>query len=284
MKTFAKRLFPALVLTALAFWAAPALAQGQPVDWAYGFQPPASSSAERIQNFHNNLLLVIITGIVIFVFVLLAIIILRFNHKANPKPAQFSHHVMLEVVWTIVPILILIVIVVPSFKLLYTNDRIENPDMTLKVTGYQWYWGYEYPDNDGLNFLSYMVPEKDIDPAKGQVRLLSTDNVVVLPIDTNIQILVTAADVLHAFAVPALGVKIDAVPGRLNETWVNISKPGRYFGQCSELCGKDHSYMPIEIHAVSKEEFQQWLITAKEKFAALDTGNTEIKFAFAEER
>ncbi|HBR69501.1 MAG TPA: cytochrome c oxidase subunit II [Rhodospirillaceae bacterium] len=284
MKTFAKRLFPALVIVMLGLWAAPALAaEGQPVDWEIGFQPAASSSAERIHDFHN-MLLWIITGIVIFVFILLAIVILRFNSKANPKPAQFSHNVLIEVVWTIVPILILIVIVVPSFKLLYTNDRIENPDMTLKVTGYQWYWGYEYPDNDGLNFLSYMVPEKDIDPAKGQVRLLSTDNVVVLPVDTNIQILVTAADVIHAFAVPALGVKIDAVPGRLNETWVNISKPGRYFGQCSELCGKDHSYMPIEIHAVSKEEFQQWLITAKEKFAALDTGNTEIKFAFAEER
>ncbi|GJL85527.1 MAG: hypothetical protein DHS20C02_13020 [Micavibrio sp.] len=267
----------------LGLWATPVFAGGEPVDWAIDFQTPASSSAERLQDFHN-MLLWIISGIVLFVSILLAIVILRFNAKANPKPAQFSHNLVVEILWTIVPVIILIIIVIPSFKILYENDRIENPDMTLKITGYQWYWGYEYPDNEGLNFLSYMIPEAEIDPAKNQVRLLSTDNVVVLPVDTNIQILVTAADVLHAFAVPALGVKIDAVPGRLNETWVNISKPGRYFGQCSELCGKDHSYMPIEIHAVSKEDFAKWLVTAKEEFAAIETDNTNIQFAFAEGR
>jgi cytochrome c oxidase subunit II len=157
--------------------------------------------------------------------------------------------------------------IIPSFKLLYYSDRVENPEMTLKVTGYQWYWGYEYPDHGGINFLSYMVPDADIKTEEGQKRLLSTDNVVVLPVDTTIQILVTAGDVLHAFALPALGVKIDAVPGRMNETWVRITKPGVYYGQCSELCGKDHSYMPMEIRAVPKEEFEAWVEKAKEEFS-----------------
>src|SRR5262249_1028028 len=152
------------------------------------------------------------------------------------------------IIWTVVPVLILLIIAVPSFRLLYFTDRTPNPEMTLKVTGYQWYWGYEYPDNAGVNFLAYMVPEKEIDESKGQIRLLSTDNPVVLPVDTNIQILTTAADVIHSFAVPALGIKIDAMPGHTNETWVRITKPGIYYGQCSELCGKDHAYMPIEVH------------------------------------
>ncbi len=281
MKIPFKRLISALIIVGLGLWAAPVLA-GEPVDWQMGFQPPASSSAERLQDFHN-LLLWIISGIVLFVFILLVIVIIRFNAKANPKPAEFSHNLIIEILWTVVPVIILIIIVIPSFHTLYENDRIENPDMTLKVTGYQWYWGYEYPDHDGLNFLSYMIPDDEIDESKNQRRLLSTDNVVVLPIDTNIAIHVTAADVLHAFAVPAFGVKIDAVPGRLNETWVNINKPGVYYGQCSELCGKDHSYMPVEIHAVSKKEFQVWLRKAKKEFAGLEN-KTDVEFAFLEGR
>jgi cytochrome c oxidase subunit 2 len=154
--------------------------------------------------------------------------------------------------------------------------------MTLKVTGYQWYWGYEYPDHDGINFLANMIPDKDIDKSKGQLRLLSTDNEVVLPIETDIQILVTAADVLHAFAVPSLALKTDAVPGRTNETWVRINKPGIYYGQCSELCGKNHGFMPIQIRAVTKEEFQQWLVTAKEEFASLSNEPQPFKLAQAE--
>lgn len=149
-------------------------------------------------------------------------------------------------------------------------DRTAEPEMTLKVTGYQWYWGYEYPDHDGINFLSYMIPDEEIDKEKGEKRLLSTDTKVVLPIDTNIQILVSAADVLHSFAMPAFGIKTDAIPGRWNETWVNISKPGIYYGQCSEICGKNHSYMPVEIHAVSKEDFAKWVESAKEEYSALE--------------
>jgi cytochrome c oxidase subunit 2 len=240
------------ILSALPVYA------GTPVDWGIDLQDAASPSMERMKEFHH-LLLYIITGITLFVLALLIWVVIRYNKRANPKPEQFSHNVMIEVLWTVIPVIILIVIAIPSFQLLYYTDRTENPEMTLKITGYQWYWGYEYPDHGGINFQSYMIPDKDIDKSKGQVRLLSTDNPVVLPVDTNIRLWVTAADVLHAFAVPALGVKKDAMPGRLNETWVRITKPGVYFGQCSELCGKDHAYMPIEIHAVSKEEFAKWV-------------------------
>lgn len=252
-----KKLSTAL-LSALIFIQTNFAFAAEPVNWGLGFQDPASSSKERIVEFHN-LLLWIITGIVLFVLALMIYVVLRYNRKANPTPAKFSHNVLVEIIWTIIPVVILIIIAVPSFKLLYYTDRIEEPEMTLKVTGYQWYWGYEYPDHNDIAFNAYMIPDADIDKSKGEKRLLSTDNKVVLPIDTNIQIIVTSADVIHSFAVPALGLKTDAVPGRLNETWVRINKPGIYYGQCSELCGKDHAYMPSEIHAVSKEDFDAWV-------------------------
>lgn len=284
MKKILLSLLPVVIFTAIGLWALPALA-GSPTEWQLGLQAPSSPSAERINEFHN-MLLWIISGISLFVLVLLIYVVLRFNAKSNPKPQLFTHNVLLEVIWTAVPVLILIVIAIPSFRVLYQNDRLEQPEMTIKVTGYQWYWGYEYPDNEGINFLSYMIAEDDIDESKGEKRLLSTDTKLVLPVDTNIQILVTAADVLHAWAVPALGVKIDAVPGRLNETWVRITKPGTYYGQCSELCGKDHAYMPIEIKAVSKEEFERWVNRAKDEFASLEgTTNTTqpVRLALMEE-
>ncbi len=249
-----------------------------PEAWATQFQPAASASATRIHEFYD-MLFYIISAIAIFVLVLLIWVVLRYNAKANPAPAQFSHNVLIEVLWTVVPVVILIVIAIPSFKVLYYNDHTENPEMTLKVTGYQWYWGYEYPDHEGLAFSSYMIKDADIDKAKGQKRLLSTDNAVVLPIDTNIQILTTASDVIHSWAMPAFGIKIDAVPGRTNETWVRIEKPGTYYGQCSELCGKDHSFMPIEIHAVTKEDFQEWLVQAKTQFAGRTNLAHPIQFA-----
>lgn len=235
-----------------------------------GLQPAASPQMERITWFHDHLLMWIITAIVIFVTALMVWVVIRYNRKANPTPSKTTHNVLLEVLWTVVPVIILIVIAVPSFKMLYYLDRVEEPDMTLKVTGYQWYWGYDYQDHEGISFLSYMIPEDEIDESKGQRRLLSTDNVVVLPIDTNIQILVTSADVIHSFTIPAFGFKKDAVPGRMNETWVRIDKPGTYYGQCSQICGVNHAFMPIEIKAVTKEEFQQWLIEAKDKFAAVN--------------
>ena len=246
--------------------AVPAFANG-PVEWGLGFQPAVTSSAVRINEFHN-LLLVITGAIVLFVTLLLVFVLLRFNKRANPVPSKTTHNVLLEIVWTVIPIVILIIIAVPSFKVLYKNDRIEEPEMTLKITGYQWYWGYEYPDHGGIAFDSRMVATEDLQ--EGQRQLLSTDNVVVLPIDTDIAILVTANDVIHAWAVPAFGIKIDAVPLRTNETWFRIDKPGINYGQCSEICGKDHSFMPIEVHAVTKEEFKAWVARAQEEFAAND--------------
>ena len=241
---------------------------GKAVPWQIGMQDAASSSAEYLHSFHE-MMIYIIAAISLFVFVLLVYVVLRYNKHVNPTPSKFSHNVLIEVLWTLVPVVILIVIALPSMRMLYFLERTENPDMTLKVTGYQWYWGYEYPDHEDINFLSYMIPDEEIDKEKGQERLLSTDNVVVLPTGQNIQILMTAADVLHSWAVPALGIKIDAVPGRINETWVHINKPGVYYGQCSELCGKDHSYMPIEIRAVPPEEFDLWVRRAKQEFSAI---------------
>ncbi len=231
----------------------------QPREWQINLQTPATPFAEAGLAF-NNLLLVIIIGISVFVLALLAIVIFRFNAKRNPTPSKTTHNTLLEVVWTVVPVLILVVIAVPSFRLLYLGDRVENPEMTLEVTGYQWYWGYEYPDQQIDEFASYMIPDEEIDEEAGQLRLLSVDNPVVLPVDTDIQILVTAADVLHSFAVPAFMIKTDAVTMRWNETWARIQEEGVYYGQCSELCGIGHGYMPIEIRAVSREAFDQWTI------------------------
>ena len=257
MTQFIKRLLPSLLFLGLLLIAVePALAA--PQNWEMNFQPAASPSAERIQAFHQ-MMLYIIFAIAIFVMILLIWVIVRYNHHANPTPKQFSHNVLIEVIWTVIPVVILLVIAIPSFQLLYYVDRAKNPEMTVKVTGYQWYWGYEYPDNGGVNFMSYMIPDKNIDKSKGQVRMLSADNALVLPVDTTIRVWVTGADVIHSWAVPQLGVKIDAVPGHLNETWMRITKPGDYYGECSQLCGKDHAYMPIDIHAVSKEEFAAWI-------------------------
>ncbi len=245
-----------------------ALAQA-PELWGLGLQDAASPLAERIHDFHNMLLWIII-AIAIFVLALLVWVIFRYNHKANPEPKQFSHNVFIEVVWTLVPIIILTVIAIPSFRVLYYNDRTETPEMTLKIIGYQWYWNYEYPDHGNIAFDSYMVADEDI--KDGQVRLLSTDTQVVLPVNTDIQLLISAGDVLHSWTIPAFGVKMDAIPGRWNEAWVRINKPGIYYGQCSELCGKDHAYMPIEIKAVSKEDFRTW---------ALENGASEEDFQTA---
>ena len=231
--------------------------EGHAGSWQLNLQPSASPILKEISDFHT-MLLWIITVITLLVTSLLLYAVVKFRRKKNKKPATFAHNTLIEVIWTIVPVVILIVIAIPSFKILYLEDRVLEPEMTLKVTGYQWYWGYEYSDYDGLEFLSYMIPENEIDADKGQFRLLSTDNPVVVPVDTNIQLLVTAADVLHSFAIPSAGVKKDAVPGRLNETWMRIEKPGVYFGQCSEICGTGHAYMPIEIHAVPKAEFNAW--------------------------
>jgi cytochrome c oxidase subunit 2 len=274
MKTFMIR-----VLAALTVWLAtslPAFAfEPKPTD--IGFQAAATPNMVRLHAFHDHLLMYIITGIVIFVFLLLAWVCLRYNAKANPVPSKTTHHVMLEVVWTVLPIIILIVIAVPSYKLLFYLDRTSTPDMTLKISGYQWGWTYSYPEQEGLEFNADIIrgakdeqgrpakPEIDqveidkyIPDGKGR-RLLETYNPIVLPTEKNIQILTTATDVIHAWTIPAFGVKKDAVPGRTNETWVRITEPGVYYGQCSEICGIDHASMPIVAYAVPDEEYKAWL-------------------------
>lgn len=258
-----KNAFAAGLLSVLAFFGI-GVPAAQAADEAVGaampgqmyFQQPASPSMEKIVAFHDGMLAMTV-AVAVFVLLLMIYVVVRFNAKANPVPSKTTHNTMLEVVWTGIPVLILMVVVIYSLKLLYFVERVPPSEMTVKVTGYQWYWGYEYPDNGGINFLSYLVPDKDIKP--GQMRLLETDNPVVLPVDTTIRLQVTASDVLHSFAVPSFGVKIDAVPGKLNETWVRIDRPGTYYGQCSELCGQGHGFMPIMIKAVSKEAFAEWV-------------------------
>ena len=236
----------------------------QPKEWQLGFQNPASDSMRDIVSFHNNLLLPIIIAISVFVLFLMLYACVRFRASANPNPSKRTHNVTVEILWTLIPCLILIIMAVPSFKILYKQDTIPKADLTIKAVGYQWYWGYEYPD-ENIIFDSYMIEEKDL--RADQPRLLAVDNEVVVPVNKVVKVLITANDVLHAWALPAFGVKRDAVPGRINETWFKAEKEGTYYGQCSELCGIKHAFMPIEVRVVSDEEYQDWLNEAKIKFA-----------------
>ena len=241
--------------------------EGQPTPWGLGFQPSATPIKDQIGSFHD-LLLWIITAITLFVLGLLLYVMVRFSARRNPAPSKTTHNTVVEVVWTVVPIIILVAIAIPSFKLLYAQDVIPDADMTVKAIGKQWYWTYEveHPENGVFQFDSYMLPEEEA-KAQGKPRLLGVDTPLVLPVDTDIRIIVTAGDVLHSFAMPAFGVKIDAVPGRANETWVRIEKEGVFYGQCSELCGTGHAFMPIEIRAVSQEEYDEWVDQMHEEYA-----------------
>lgn len=232
--------------------------------WQMGFQEAATPVMRDVLAF-NDLVHPIITGILIFVLILLFYTLYRFSAKRNPEPSKTTHNTLIEVLWTVLPIMILIVIAIPSFKLLYFQDRAVEPEMTIKAIGHQWYWTYEYPDHDGLTFDAYMIADEDI--GDGQFRLLETDNRVVVPVDTSIQVLVTADDVIHAWTIPAFGAKIDAVPGRLNEIWFRAEREGVFYGQCSELCGRLHGFMPITVEVVSKDAFSAWIVKAKEEFA-----------------
>lgn len=262
--------FVSIAMGAVLFGHNAAMAAGQPRPWGIGLQESASPVMDQVHDFHT-LLMVLMSLVVVVVMGLLAYVIVRFRKKANPNPAKFSHNTLVEVIWTVIPVLILLIIAVPSFQIIYYMDRTTEPDLTLKAIGYQWYWGYEYPDLEIGEFAAYMVPDGEEDATRGDVRLLSTDNKVVVPVEKNVQLLVTAGDVLHSFAVPSLGVKKDAVPGRLNEAWFRIHEPGVYFGQCSEICGINHAFMPIEIHAVSEPQFEQWVALAKDDLEAANS-------------
>ena len=235
---------------------------GKPEPWQMGLQEAATPVMEQIQSFHN-LLLVIITAITIFVLALLLYVSYRFHEKRNPKPSKTSHNTLLEVAWTAVPVIILVIIAIPSFKLLYYEDQVVDSEMTVKAIGRQWYWSYAYPDHGDFKFDSFMVADDEI--SGDQIRQLSVDSPLVLPAKTNIRIQITASDVLHSFAMPSFGIKTDAVPGQLNETWARIPEPGMYYGQCSEICGTGHADMPIAVKVLPKDEFQTWIETQQAK-------------------
>jgi len=241
-------------------------ALGQASPWQMGFQQSAAPSMDDIVWFHNFVLYIII-GITIFVLALLLTVILKFNARANPAPSRTTHNTLLEVLWTVIPVMILVVIAVPSFRILFVQLNIPQSDLTIKATGNQWNWTYTYPD-DKIEFTSIMLNDEDrakLNPAPP--RLLGVDNPIVVPINKTVRVQVIGSDVIHAFAVPAFGVKIDAIPGRLNETWFKATQEGVFYGQCSELCGKDHAFMPIEVRVVSEQDYAAWLADAKKKFA-----------------
>jgi cytochrome c oxidase subunit II len=246
-----------LVAVATAFAAAP-----EP--WQLGFQTPASTTKERIHSLHDALL-VVITLITLFVLGLLIYTMVRFRAERNPTPTRLTHNTTLEIAWTVIPVIILVIIAIPSFRLIYYADRTPNPDMTVKVIGHQWYWSYEYTDHGAFIMDSYMVQEEDLKP--GQKRLLEVDNRMVVPVGSNVRVLIAGTDVIHSWFIPSVGVHLYAMPGRLNETWFRIDKPGVYYGQCNQICGINHAYMPIAIEAVSKEAFDRWVVDARRKFA-----------------
>ena len=252
------------LFTLLILIYASSVSANQPQEWQLGFQNAASENMRDIVNFHNNILLPIIIAISVFVLFLMIYACIRFRASRNPNPSKTTHNVAVEVLWTLIPCLILIVMAVPSFKILYKQDTIPKAEVTIKAIGYQWYWGYEYPD-ENIIFESYMIKEEDL--KENQPRLLAVDNEVVVPVNKVVKVLITANDVLHAWALPSFGVKRDAIPGRINETWFKAEKVGTYYGQCSELCGIQHAFMPITVRVVSEEDYAEWLSGAKIKFA-----------------
>jgi cytochrome c oxidase subunit 2 len=262
------------LLTILASVYSTGVLANQPKQWQLGFQDSASQSMTEIVSFHNNILLPIIIAISVFVLFLMIYTCIRFRASKNPYPSKTTHNVAVEVLWTLIPCLILIVMAVPSFKILYNQDTIPKADVTVKAVGYQWYWGYEYPD-ENIIFESYMIKEDEL--KENQPRLLTVDNEVVVPVNKVVKVLITANDVLHAWALPSFGVKRDAVPGRINETWFKAEKVGTYYGQCSELCGIQHAFMPITVRVVTDEEYAIWLAEAKMKFANEPITENEYK-------
>lgn len=259
----------ALAGACLAFCTVPAWAGfGHPDPGEIGLQAAVTPIAQEMEFFHNDILTPIIFVVSLFVAGLILYCIFRFNEKANPTPSALTHNTGLEVAWTLIPVLILVVIAIPSFRLLDHQLVIPATDMTVKVTGHQWYWSYQYPPDQGggFSFDSYIKDPSDLKP--GDISKLSVDNEAVVPVNKTVLVQVTSSDVIHGFVVPSFGIRIDAVPGRLNETWFRAEREGVYYGQCSELCGEDHADMPIAIRVVSADEYTAWLATAKKKFAS----------------
>jgi len=263
-----KRRFAVWFLTAIAsligLASHPALAQA-PREWEMGMQPAFSPMKQEIIDLHN-LVLVIITIITLFVGVLLVWVCFRYSEKRNPVPSQTAHHTGLEIAWSVIPVLILVVMAIPSFRLIYYLDRTPNPDMTIKVTGHQWYWEYSYPDNGNVDIESRIIADEDLKP--GDLRLLSVDNQLVIPAGKKIRILTNSADVIHSFFIPSLGAQRYAIPGRTIELWLEADKPGVYYGECNQICGQNHSKMPIAVHAVTDAEFKSWVTQAKKAASA----------------
>ena len=255
----------AITLVAILMGCEAALAGlGQPSPWQIGLQQSASPVMDNIIWFHDFLLYIIV-GIAGFVLVLLVVVMVRFNARTNPIPSRTTHNTLIEIAWTLIPIVILMFIAVPSFKLLFFQLNVPPADLTVKATGKQWYWSYSYPDNGQFEFDSLMLKEGE--RKEGQPRLLAVDNEMVVPVNKTVRVITTGSDVIHSFAVPSFGIKIDAVPGRINETWFTATREGVYYGQCSELCGKDHAFMPIAVRAVSEQAFSAWVEEAKKKYA-----------------
>ena len=246
---------------------------GQPSPWQFGLQQSATPVMDNIVWFHD-FLLYIITAIAGFVLLLLLIVIVRFNARSHPTPSRTTHNTLLEVAWTTIPIMILLVIAVPSFKLLFFQLIPPPAELTVKATGKQWYWTYSYPDNGGFEFDSALVKEENL--KQDQPRLLAADTEMVVPVNKNVLVLTTGADVIHSFTVPSFGIKIDAIPGRINETWFKATREGLYYGQCSELCGRDHAFMPINVRVVSEQAFATWLADAKKKYAVKDNARINL--------
>jgi cytochrome c oxidase subunit 2 len=246
---------------------------GQPSEWQWDFQTAVTPVMEAIHSFHV-FVTVIAAAITVFVLALLLIVMLRFNERANPTPSRTTHNTTLEVAWTVIPALILVVIAVPSFRLLFDQLEIPKSDLTVKATGTaQWTWTYEYPDHK-FQFDSTMLQDKEL--KSGQPRLLAVDNEMVVPVNKTVRMQVTAEGIIHAFAVPSFGIKVDAIPGRLNETWFRATREGIYYGQCSELCGRNHAFMPIAVRVVNEQQFNAWLGDAKKKWATAPDDNRVV--------
>jgi cytochrome c oxidase subunit 2 len=272
-----KRLI-AVVVTGVTVLAGGIALAAQPQPWQLGLQPAATPVMSDIVWFHDFLLW-LIAAVTLFVLVLLVVVMVRFNARANPVPSRTTHNTTIEVVWTVVPVLILVTIAVPSFRLLFYQLEVPKADVTVKATGKQWFWSYSYPDSK-FEFDSLMVPDKDLKP--GQPRLLAVDNEMVVPVNKVVKVITTGADVIHAFAVPAFGIKIDSIPGRVNETWFKAEREGRYYGQCSELCGRNHAFMPIVVTVVSEQAYAAWLDESKKKYASGDGDRTTAVAATAQ--